>query len=75
MPPTFKLLAISDRSTLPLPMTDWLRGLGAAAALPLLPSPVAARLLEENLTERIAADLAELGETRLREKGAIGAAQ
>ena len=30
---------------------------------------VAARLLEENLTERIAADLAELGETRLRENG------
>jgi glycerol-3-phosphate acyltransferase PlsX len=34
---------------------------------------VAARLLEENLTERIAADLAELGEVALREKGAIGA--
>jgi glycerol-3-phosphate acyltransferase PlsX len=34
---------------------------------------VAARLLEETLTERIAADLAELGETRLRENGATGA--
>jgi phosphate acyltransferase len=28
---------------------------------------VAARLLEEDLTQRIAADLAELGETRLRD--------
>ena len=36
---------------------------------------VAARLLEDTLTERIAADLAELGETRLRENGAIGAAE
>ena len=35
---------------------------------------VAARLLEESLTERIAADLAALGETRLRENGAAGAA-
>ncbi len=35
---------------------------------------VTARLLEENLTERIAADLAELGETRLRENGRAGAA-
>ncbi|AKH41981.1 glycerol-3-phosphate acyltransferase PlsX [Altererythrobacter atlanticus] len=34
---------------------------------------VAARLLEENLTERIAADLAELGEARLRENGTVGA--
>jgi glycerol-3-phosphate acyltransferase PlsX len=33
---------------------------------------VAARLLEEKLTERIAADLAELGETRLRENGSSG---
>jgi glycerol-3-phosphate acyltransferase PlsX len=30
---------------------------------------VAARLLEESLTERIAADLAELGEARLRDTG------
>ena len=36
---------------------------------------VAARLLEENLTERISADLAELGETRLRENGTAGAAR
>ena len=35
---------------------------------------VAARLLEESLTERIAADLAELGEGMLRENGAVGAA-
>jgi glycerol-3-phosphate acyltransferase PlsX len=34
---------------------------------------VAARLLEESLTERIAADLAELGEDRLRENGTVGA--
>ena len=34
---------------------------------------VAARLLEESLTERIAAGLAELGETRLRENGTVGA--
>ena len=34
---------------------------------------VAARLLEESLTERIAADLAELGEQRLRENGTVGA--
>lgn len=30
MPPTFRLLAISDRSSLSLPLTDWLRDLGAA---------------------------------------------
>jgi glycerol-3-phosphate acyltransferase PlsX len=36
---------------------------------------VAARLLEESLTERIAADLAELGENRLRENGKVGATQ
>jgi glycerol-3-phosphate acyltransferase PlsX len=36
---------------------------------------VAARLLEESLTERIAADLAELGEDRLRENGKVGATQ
>ena len=35
---------------------------------------VAARLLEESLTERIAADLAELGEGKLRENGMAGAA-
>jgi glycerol-3-phosphate acyltransferase PlsX len=34
---------------------------------------VAARLLEESLTERITADLAELGEGRLRENGKAGA--
>ena len=34
---------------------------------------VAARLLEEDLTQRIAADLAELGEDRLRNNGAAGA--
>ena len=34
---------------------------------------VAARLLEENLTERILADLGELGEDRLRENGTAGA--
>src|SRR6187402_507421 len=35
---------------------------------------VAARLLEESLTERIAADLAELGEGKLRENGMAGVA-
>jgi glycerol-3-phosphate acyltransferase PlsX len=35
---------------------------------------VAARLLEESLTERIAADLAELGEGKLRENGTVGVA-
>lgn len=35
---------------------------------------VAARLLEESLTERITADLAELGEDRLRENGKVGVA-
>ena len=34
---------------------------------------VAARLLEESLTERISADLAELGEQRLRQNGKVGA--
>jgi len=33
---------------------------------------VAARLLEENLTERISADLTELGENRLRQNGSVG---
>lgn len=33
---------------------------------------VTARLLEESLTERITADLAELGESRLRENGSAG---
>jgi glycerol-3-phosphate acyltransferase PlsX len=36
---------------------------------------VAARLLEESLTERITADLAELGESKLRENGKVGATQ
>jgi len=36
---------------------------------------VAARLLEESLTERISADLAELGESRLRENGSAGTAR
>lgn len=36
---------------------------------------VAARLLEEDLTQRIASDLAELGERRLRTNGQVGAAQ
>jgi glycerol-3-phosphate acyltransferase PlsX len=36
---------------------------------------VTARLLEDNLTQRIAADLAELGEGRLRENGASGVAR
>ena len=36
---------------------------------------VAARLLEENLTQRIAADLSELGEDRLRKNGSAGAAR
>src|SRR6187399_1414303 len=35
---------------------------------------VAARLLEDSLTERIAADLAALGEGRLRENGVVGVA-
>ena len=35
---------------------------------------VAARLLEDDLTHRIAADLAELGESRLRENGSRGVA-
>ncbi len=34
---------------------------------------VAARLLEESLTERISADLTELGAVRLRENGTVGA--
>jgi glycerol-3-phosphate acyltransferase PlsX len=34
---------------------------------------VAARLLEENLTERIAADVARLGEARMRETANGGA--
>ena len=36
---------------------------------------VAARLLEDTLTERIAADLAELGEAQLRKNGATAAAK
>jgi glycerol-3-phosphate acyltransferase PlsX len=36
---------------------------------------VAARLLEDSLTQRISADLAELGEDRLRRNGAAKAAQ
>jgi len=36
---------------------------------------VAARLLEENLTQRISADLAELGEDRLRKSGPVGTAR
>jgi glycerol-3-phosphate acyltransferase PlsX len=36
---------------------------------------VAARLLEENLTQRIAADLAELGEDRLRKNSTAGTAR
>jgi glycerol-3-phosphate acyltransferase PlsX len=46
---------------------------GASAAGVANAVAVAARLLEDNLTERIAADLAELGEQRLRDNGKVGA--
>ena len=57
MPPTFKLLAISDRSTLPLPMTDWLRGLGEAGI-------DAVQIREKDLDDR-----ALFGLTRLARAG------
>jgi phosphate acyltransferase len=46
---------------------------GASAAGVANAVAVAARLLEEDLTQRITADLAELGEVRLRTNGASGA--
>jgi phosphate acyltransferase len=48
---------------------------GASAAGVANAVAVAARLLEEDLTQRITADLAELGEVRLRTNGTSGAAQ
>jgi thiamine-phosphate pyrophosphorylase len=50
--PTFSLLAISDRTTLPLPMEDWLRALAAAGI-------GAVQLREKDLDDRALYGLAE----------------
>ena len=58
MPPTFRLLAISDRSSLPLPMADWLRGLGAAGV-------GAVQIREKDLDDRALFGLARLARAAL----------
>jgi thiamine-phosphate diphosphorylase len=50
VPPTFSLLAVSDRTTLPLPLEDWLHALAAAGI-------GAVQLREKDLADR---DLYEL---------------
>jgi len=49
--PTFRLLAISDRATLPVPMDDWLRALAAAGI-------GAVQLREKDLDDRALYELA-----------------
>jgi len=49
--PTFRLLAISDRATLPVPMDDWLRALAAAGV-------GAVQLREKDLDDRALYELA-----------------
>jgi thiamine-phosphate pyrophosphorylase len=49
--PTFSLLAVSDRATLPLPMEDWLRALAAAGI-------GAVQLREKDLADRALYELA-----------------
>ena len=51
MLPTFRLLAISDRATLPVPMDDWLRALAAAGV-------GAVQLREKDLDDRALYELA-----------------
>lgn len=58
MPPTFRLLAISDRTTLPLPMADWLRALAAAGI-------GAVQLREKDLGDRDLYELAGLARAAL----------
>lgn len=58
MPPTFRLLAISDRASLPFALTDWLRGLGAAGI-------DAVQLREKDLDDRALFGLARLARAGL----------
>lgn len=58
MLPTFNLLAISDRTTLPLPMEDWLRALAAAEI-------GAVQLREKDLDDRSLYELACLARSAL----------
>jgi thiamine-phosphate pyrophosphorylase len=51
VPPTFRLLAISDRATLPVPMDDWLRALAGARV-------GAVQLREKDLDDRALYELA-----------------
>ena len=58
MPPTFRLLAISDRSSLAVPLTDWLRDLGAAGI-------GAVQIREKDLDDRALFSLARLARSGL----------
>ena len=58
MLPTFSLLAISDRTTLPLPLEDWLRALAAAGI-------GAVQLREKDLGDRALYELACRARTAL----------
>ncbi len=58
MLPTFDLLAISDRTTLPLPMEDWFRALAAAGI-------GAVQLREKDLDDRSLYELARLARSAL----------
>jgi thiamine-phosphate pyrophosphorylase len=58
VPPTFRLLAISDRSSLPIPLTDWFRDLGEAGIS-------AVQIREKDLDDRALFGLARLARAAL----------
>jgi thiamine-phosphate pyrophosphorylase len=58
VPPTFSLLAISDRASLGLPIADWLRALGASGV-------GAVQLREKDLDDRDLYELARLARETL----------
>lgn len=61
VPPTFSLLAISDRASLGMEMADWLRALGATG----MDSFGAVQLREKGLDDRALYGLARLARTSL----------
>jgi thiamine-phosphate pyrophosphorylase len=58
VPPTFRLMAISDRSSLPVPFADWLRDLGQAGV-------GAVKIREKDLDDRSLFGLARLARADL----------
>jgi len=58
VPPTFRLMAISDRASLPVPLADWLRDLGQAGI-------GAVQIREKDLDDRSLFGLARLARAAL----------